>query len=650
MSLIKEGALARLGSVFSSINVGKSGLVVSALFALLVIASPAGFASAAATVTTATTITNASALASTASTVGVSYAVNVSVARTTWNAATINGTVTVSDGTVSCTDTNPSPIGGTATTTNYSCNLTSTTASAKTITAKYAGNTTYITSTSAGASHTVNPIVKVDTTTTIASDTPDPSTVNTAYTVTADVKASTGTTRPSGTVTISDGTASCTDTTSSIVNGSNTTSAYSCSLTSTTVGAKTLTASYAGSTSFNTSSGTTAHTVKNAPGPACTLNVAGNLIQNPCLESASGNAPLDWQFIPFGTITATGAYPADTWRSGTGAAETSVTAVTAGGGADWAFDDVAVQGNKNYTFSAWYNSTAVTEFDAQYTVPNATAASDPSDCSAADAAATGFAFCYSQLAINVPSSNGAWQQYTVNIVPPADASAVSISQELSTVGTLYVDDYSLVQQTNPNAYSKGIVSLTFDDGWDSFYQNGKPILDTAGLKGTEYIITGPNGSALQGLNPSTVATPTIPAANGGYMDLYEIQQLQADGFEIGAHTRNHVDLTTVDSSTLTSEVSGSVTDLTTQGLNVTTFAYPEGAVNATVEAAVKAAPGIKAGRGITETLNDKTTDPYLLNAFEIFATTTPFGAGAERNRHGHLDQHLAYTLLPQGTA
>ena len=99
-------------------------------------------------------------------------------------------------------------------------------------------------------------LAKVSSTTAITNDTPDPSIVNQSYTVSVAVSGSSGT--PTGTVNISDGSANCAATLSG---GSG-----SCSLTSTTTGTKTLTATYSGDSTYNSSSGTTAHTVNpNAP-------------------------------------------------------------------------------------------------------------------------------------------------------------------------------------------------------------------------------------------------------------------------------------------------------------------------------------------------------------------------------------------------
>jgi hypothetical protein len=94
-------------------------------------------------------------------------------------------------------------------------------------------------------------VTKASTTTTITSDTPDPSIVGQSYdvhwTVTPQYSAT-----PTGTVGVSDGTDSC----------SSAVSAGFCTVTSTTVGSKTLTASYPGDDNFKPSSDTETHGVQ----------------------------------------------------------------------------------------------------------------------------------------------------------------------------------------------------------------------------------------------------------------------------------------------------------------------------------------------------------------------------------------------------
>ncbi|HJT65247.1 MAG TPA: Ig-like domain-containing protein [Pyrinomonadaceae bacterium] len=154
----------------------------------------------------------------------------------------LTGNVTVSDGTNQCV----------AAVSAGQCDVTFTSAGAKNLTATYAGDTNYNGSASSPATaHTVN---KADTTTTITSDNPDPSTPGQSVTVqwTTTVNAP-GAGTPTGnvTVTASGGAETCN---APVATGQ-------CSITLNTTGARTLTATYAGDTNFNTSNDTEAHQV-----------------------------------------------------------------------------------------------------------------------------------------------------------------------------------------------------------------------------------------------------------------------------------------------------------------------------------------------------------------------------------------------------
>ena len=176
---------------------------------------------------------------------GEAVTVNFSVAVTAPGAGTPTGNVTVSDGTNSCT----------ATAAAGTCDITFTTAGAKSLTATYVGDSDFNGSASSPATpHTVN---KAATTTSITSDLPDPSVVGEVVTVNFSVSVTApGAGTPTGNVTVSDGVDSCVGTVAS----------GTCNITFTTVGAKSLTATYAGDSNFNgsVSSPATAHTVNKA--------------------------------------------------------------------------------------------------------------------------------------------------------------------------------------------------------------------------------------------------------------------------------------------------------------------------------------------------------------------------------------------------
>jgi peptidoglycan/xylan/chitin deacetylase (PgdA/CDA1 family)/uncharacterized protein YjdB len=122
----------------------------------------------------------------------------------------------------------------------------------------------------------------------------------------------------------------------------------------------------------------------------------------------------------------------------------------------------------------------------------------------------------------------------------------------------------------------GMVSINFDDGYQSMYDNGLPILDAAGLKSTQYIITQKVGT-------------------DSYVTLDEVMQMYNDGHEIGVHTRTHPNLTTLTEAQMTDEILGAKQDLISWGIMPTTLAYPYGGYSPAVEAVVLSA-GLRGAR------------------------------------------------------
>jgi uncharacterized repeat protein (TIGR01451 family) len=155
-------------------------------------------------------------------------------------AVPLTGTVTVSDGTAQCV----------ADVSLGACNITFTSPGARSITATYAGDISY--NGSASTPVTAHQVDKADTTTTITSDAPDPSTpgqsVIVQWTVTVNAPGS-GT--PTGTVTVSDSVDSC----------NAPVEAGQCTVALTTTGNRTLSATYGGDLNVNGSSDTESHDV-----------------------------------------------------------------------------------------------------------------------------------------------------------------------------------------------------------------------------------------------------------------------------------------------------------------------------------------------------------------------------------------------------
>jgi len=180
------------------------------------------------------------------------------------NRGTPTGGVTVSDGTDSCS--------GILNQGSGSCQLTLSTVGDRTLTATYSGAGAFAPS-SDTARHRVEAPAPATTSTRITGDDPDPTDPGQSFTVAFEVTSNAGT--PTGSVTVTDGSQNCSG---DLVNGQG-----SCSLALTTSGTRTLTATYAGNSSFAGSSTTDQHTV-NAPPPATTATAISSDSRDPSAE------------------------------------------------------------------------------------------------------------------------------------------------------------------------------------------------------------------------------------------------------------------------------------------------------------------------------------------------------------------------------
>ena len=112
----------------------------------------------------------------------------------------------------------------------------------------------------------------------------------------------------------------------------------------------------------------------------------------------------------------------------------------------------------------------------------------------------------------------------------------------------------------------GLAALSFDDGMDDNHTVVLPILTELGLTATVYVTTGLIGRS----NPWMA-----PSAGARMMDEQELRELAAAGFEIGAHSVTHPDLSRLDYETCLREMTESRRTLErVVGARVQTFAYP----------------------------------------------------------------------------
>lgn len=311
-----------------------------------------------------------------------------------------------------------------------------------------------------------------------------------------------------------------------------------------------------------------------------------NLIANPSVEqSINGVTPTGWLTDSWGTNTTTFSYAND-GHTGSKSVRTDITSY-ASGAAKWYFQPVTVQGGQSYLFSAWLKTSTQPQVTVSYQMQDGT---------------TRYERAPTPLVTS--SAATAWQNYAGIITAPDGAKTATVLIAISSTGWLETDDYSLTayQQTG---FSEPLVSLTFDDGLLSTYTNGLPLLKNYGLVSTEYIVSGKIGTS-------------------SHMSVGQIKDFQNEGSEIASHTVDHLDLTTLNSSQVDTQLSQSQATLRQLfGSSVATdFASPYGQYNYSVITAIKKYYG--SHRSVDAGFNGKDGfDPYDIKVQNVNSDTTP---------------------------
>lgn len=127
---------------------------------------------------------------------------------------------------------------------------------------------------------------------------------------------------------------------------------------------------------------------------------------------------------------------------------------------------------------------------------------------------------------------------------------------------------ALADSLGGNGPPPGLAAISFDDGLRDNYTTALPILRRYGIPATVYVAVGFIG----GQNPWI--GPGLP---GEMLSEEEIRALVAEGWEIGAHTMTHADLSALDYTDCKSEIERSRDALARiTGHGIRTFAYPFG--------------------------------------------------------------------------
>jgi len=158
------------------------------------------------------------------------------------------------------------------------------------------------------------------------------------------------------------------------------------------------------------------------------------------------------------------------------------------------------------------------------------------------------------------------------------------------------------------------LAITFDDGYADNFDNARPVLEALSLPATFFIVSGWMESGVW---------PWWDREQGirhRWMTWTQVRELHTRGFEIGAHTRTHVDLGRADEALAVEEIGGARRDLEERlGARVDLFAYPYGGRDHLTEAnrAVVKAAGFRCCCSCYGGLAAADVDPFRLQRVAV---------------------------------
>jgi len=174
----------------------------------------------------------------------------------------------------------------------------------------------------------------------------------------------------------------------------------------------------------------------------------------------------------------------------------------------------------------------------------------------------------------------------------------------------------------PNEQGKQ-VTLTFDDGYESVYQNAFPLLKKYGYNATIFLVSGYIGEM------------NLWEASFGrrfrHLNWEQIREMKACGFQFGSHTVNHPDLTRLSKKDLEYELKKSK-EVLENNLNqeIEFLSYPFGRHNNLVRKEAEKA-GYKAAFSL---IPEKSFDLFAAGRIGIYLHDTPLSLGIKLKGKG----------------
>ena len=164
----------------------------------------------------------------------------------------------------------------------------------------------------------------------------------------------------------------------------------------------------------------------------------------------------------------------------------------------------------------------------------------------------------------------------------------------------------------------GSVALTFDDGFESFFEHAFPVLQEYRYPATVFVVAEYCGRLNQWPSQPAAGIPHLPLMNWS-----QLREIVRGGISLGAHTLTHPRMTVLAGQQAEREIAGSracIEDRT--GVAVEAFAYPYGDSNPAIRALAARHFGIACGT--TLAYLDAGSDVFNLPRLDTYYLQQPF--------------------------
>lgn len=181
---------------------------------------------------------------------------------------------------------------------------------------------------------------------------------------------------------------------------------------------------------------------------------------------------------------------------------------------------------------------------------------------------------------------------------------------------------------DPKLFEEPLVSVTFDDGWESIYSIATPLLQKYGINSTQYVLSG-----------------TFEDQN--YLSLKQMMLMKESGHDLACHSVDHSDLTTQEDEDLDFQLKNCASTLESKlGVDIQDFASPYGHSNTRTLDAIR--QNYRSHRDTEGDISNGVNE-YDVNTREKFDRYNIIGVTVRRDTPvSQLKEAIDYTIANKG--